>query len=100
MALLYITCRDKKEAERISRRLLEKKLVGCANMFPISSMYRWNKKIVNDAEYAIMAKTSSKNFRKAEAEIKKMHSYKIQCILRIGAKANKEYDKWLHKQID
>ena len=99
MTLIYITCRDKREAEKISRHLLEKKLVGCTNMFPISSMYWWNNKIMHDNEYAIMAKTTIKNFKKAEAEIKKMHSYEVQCILRIDAKANKEYDEWLHKQI-
>ena len=99
MVLVYITCKDRKEAEKISRHLLEKKLIGCANMFPISSMYWWNKKIVHDSEHAIMAKTTIKNFKKAESEIKKMHSYEVQCILRIDAKANKEYDEWVLKQI-
>ena len=99
MVLVYITCKDRNEAEKISRHLLEKKLIGCANMFPISSMYLWNKKIVHYSEHAIMAKTTIKNFKKAESEIKKMHSYEIQCILRIDAKANKEYDEWINKQI-
>ena len=48
MAFVYITCKDKKEARKISRFLLEKKLIACANIFPIESMYRWEGKMVDD----------------------------------------------------
>ena len=100
MTLVYVTCKDKKEAEKISSHLLGKKLIACANIFPIKSMYWWNKKIVRDTEYAIIAKTSGKNFKKAEAEIKKIHSYKIPCILEINAAANKEYEEWVDKEYN
>ena len=99
MALLYITCKDKKEAENISSRLLRKRLIACANIFPIRSMYWWKNKIVNDNENAIIAKTSDKNFKKAAAEVKKLHSYEIPCILRINAAANKEYKEWAKKKM-
>ena len=100
MVLVYITCKYEKEARKISEHLLKKKLIACANFFPIKSMYWWNDKIADDKETAILAKTSNKNFKKVEAEIKKMHSYKIPCILKIDAKANKEYDKWALKEMD
>lgn len=100
MTLLYITCKDKKEAEKISMHLLKKRLIACANIFPIKSMYRWNRKIVNSAEYAFLAKTNSKNFKKAAEEIKKIHSYDIPCILSIEAKANKEYEKWVNNGLN
>ena len=99
MALLYVICRDKKEAERISSHLLKKRLIACSNMFPIRSVYRWNQKIVNSAEYAVLAKTNNKNYKKAVDEVKKIHSYEIPCILRIEAKANKEYENWADKEM-
>ena len=99
MALLYITCRDKKEAEKISSCLLKKRLIACANIFPIRSMYWWKNKIVNNSEYLTIAKTSNKNFKKAAAEAKKLHSYEIPCILRINASANKEYNEWMNREI-
>ena len=98
MIFLYTTCKDKKEAEKISMHLLKKRLIACANMLPIKSMYWWNYKIVNDSEYAVLAKTNSKNYKKAVDEVKKIHSYKIPCILRIEARANKEYEDWLGKE--
>ena len=99
MALVYITCRDKKEAEKISSRLLKKRLIACANIFPVKSMYWWKNKIVSENENAIIAKTSNKNFKKAAAEVKKLHSYEIPCILRINAAANKEYKEWAKKEM-
>lgn len=98
MALAYITCKDRKEAEKISMHLLRKRIIACANIFPIKSMFWWKGKIADGNESVIIAKTSNKNFRNLEKEVKKIHSYKIPCILRINATANKEYDKWLKKE--
>lgn len=99
MVLVYITCKDKKEAERISLHLLRKRLIACANIFPIKSLYWWDKRIVGGRENAIIAKTNSKNFKKAAREVKKMHSYTIPCILRINAAANKDYEAWASKEM-
>ena len=99
MALLYLTCKNKNEAERISAHLLKKRLIACASIFPVKSMYRWDHKIVNENEEVIIAKTSSKNFKKAVIEIKKIHSYKIPCILRIDAAANRDYGKWANNEM-
>lgn len=99
MTLVYITCKDEKEAKTISLHLLKKRLIACANIFPIKSMYWWNKKIVNDKEIVVIAKTNNKNLKKIEYEVKKLHSYEIPCILKINANANKEYDEWAKKEM-
>ena len=99
MALAYIICRDKKEAEKISMHLLNKRMIACANIFPIRSMYWWKKKIVTEAENVIIAKTNEKKFAKVVSEVKKIHSYKIPCILKLNSIANKDYDKWAEKQM-
>ena len=98
MVLAYITCKDKKEAVKISMHLLKKRLIACSNMFPINSLYWWKDKIVNDKEFVIIAKTTEKNFKILEKEVKKIHSYEIPAILRIKADANKDYLKWVKKE--
>ena len=62
-------------------------------------MYWWNYKIANENENVIIAKTNNKNFKKAVMEIRKIHSYKIPCILKINATANKDYEKWANKEM-
>ena len=99
MALVYITCRDRKEAEKVSLHLLRKRVIACANIFPIKSMYWWNHKIVNEEENVIIAKTNEKKFKELVKQVKKVHSYKIPCILKIEATANKEYEAWVNKEI-
>ena len=99
MTLVYITCRDKKEAENISKHLLKKRVIACANIFPIKSMYWWDNKIINDNENVIIAKTLERSYKKLEKEVKKMHSYTIPCILKINATANKAYEEWAKKEI-
>lgn len=98
MILVYITCKDKKEAVKISEHLLKKRMIACSNIFPIQSMYWWNQKIVNDNEVVLLAKTTDKNYEIIKKEVKKLHSYEIPCILKIPSEANKEYEKWVKKE--
>ena len=99
MAFVYITCKDKKEAKKISRHLLEKRLIACSNIFPIESSYLWKGKIVEDKEYVILGKTIAKNYDKIKKDVKKIHSYSVPCICLLKADTNKEYGDWVNKEI-
>ena len=99
MTLVYITCKDNKEAEKISKHLLEKRLIACANLHPIRSLYWWQGKIQDDNEVVVIAKTLEKNYNKIKEEVKKMHSYDVPCILKIDAEANESYDKWVKEEV-
>lgn len=97
MSLIYITCKDKSEAKNIAKHLLEKKLIACANFFPINSMYWWEGKIHDDKEFLLLAKTTKKNASKVKKEVKKLHSYDIPCILEIDVDGNKEFIDWVDR---
>ena len=99
MTIVYITCKDDDEAVKISKHLLEKKLIACSNMHPIQSMYFWQGKIQNEKEVVIIAKTLAKNYEKIKVEVIKIHSYDVPCILKIEAEANKSYDEWVNKEV-
>ena len=99
MALIYITCSNEQEAVKISKHLLNKKLIACSNINPIRSLYMWEGKLQDEKEHAIMAKTKGKNFEKIKQEVRKIHSYKMPCILKIDAEANEEYDRWVNKEV-
>ena len=99
MILVYITCKDEKEAVKISKHLLNKKLIACSNMHPIRSMYWWNKRIQDDKEFAVIAKTKEKNYKIIKEEVSKLHSYDVPCILKINAEANESYNKWINKEV-
>jgi|TARA_B100001971_G_C17806409_1_gene341852 periplasmic divalent cation tolerance protein len=99
MTIIYITCKDEKEAVKISKHLLNKKLIACSNMHPIRSMYWWNNKIEDEKEFVIIAKTLDKSYEKIKEEVKKLHSYDVPCILKINAEASESYDKWVKESV-
>ena len=99
MILLYIPVPTEAEAKKIAHHLLEKKLIACANMFPVSSMYRWKGKIADEKEVVLLLKTEKKLAKKVEAEVKKMHPYTIPCIIQMSVKVNKEYEWWVREKV-
>jgi len=96
MIILYVTHKDEKNARKIINHLMKKKLIACANIFPIKSVYEWEGKIVDEGEIVTLLKTSNKLYSTVEKEIKKIHPYKIPCIIKIDAKANNDYEKWIN----
>ncbi len=96
---VYITNSNKKEAEKIAMRLLKKRLIACANIFPIKSIYWWKEKIERTNEWVLLAKSTESEYKHIEKEVKKIHSYSIPCIIRFKTNANKDYEKWLKGEI-
>ncbi len=96
---VYITNPSKEEAVKLARHLLEKKLIACANIFPITSVYRWEGKIAEEGEFVLIGKTFEEKFEKVKTEVEKIHPYKIPCITKIPVEPNKKYLDWLEGEI-
>lgn len=100
MIFVYSTFPNKNEAKTIGEKLIQKKLAACVNIFPINSIYYWQKKIVKDKEFGVIIKTKKENFKKIEKFILSHHSYTIPCILEIPVgKVTKKYLKWFNEAI-
>lgn len=100
MIFVYSTFPSKKEAKEIGKKLVQKKLVACVNIFPIDSIYMWEGKIVKDKECVLIIKTKKGNFKKVEKFILTNHSYDTPCILEIPVeRVTKKYLKWFNNKI-
>lgn len=97
----YITCKNKSEAKKIGRTLLEDRLCACINIFDnMNSLYWWKGKIEEANETVLIAKTTKKLFPKLSEKIKSIHSYSCPCILQIPVTdGNKAYIEWLIKNV-
>lgn len=99
--LVYITNSSKKEATKVAKHLLDKKLIVCANIFEnVTSIYLWEGKMAEETEYQLIVKTLEKHYETIIKEIEKIHSYSIPCIIKIPASANEKYFNWLKSEID
>jgi periplasmic divalent cation tolerance protein len=97
--MVYVPCKDKKEAKKIASHLLKKKLIACANMFPVSSLYRWEGKTVEDRETVLIAKSIPTKWNPIKKEITKLHSYACPCIEKINVSWNKQYADWVRGEV-
>ncbi|HIH05492.1 TPA: divalent-cation tolerance protein CutA [Candidatus Woesearchaeota archaeon] len=98
--LVYITNKDEAEARKVASHLLNKRLIACANIFPISSLYWWEGKIEDGKEAVLIGKTLPSKYAAIRKEVKKMHSYSTPCVMKIDAGANPEFSRWLCGEVE
>lgn len=95
LTLLYVPCANLDEATAIGRRLVEEKLVACANAFPATSMFWWKQRIYQGCEGILILKTTSALAKTVEQRIRKLHSYTLPAILKFRVEANKDFEAWV-----
>ena len=97
----YITAPNKKEAGRIAKKLLNKRLIACANVIDkVNSYFVWKSKIQNSKEIIICGKTTLKNQKKIIKVVKSIHSYSVPCIIFFDIKnGNKDFLKWIEQSV-
>jgi periplasmic divalent cation tolerance protein len=90
-----------KHAHKISKDLLEIRLVACVNIIDkVDSMFRWNNKIVLEREVIMIIKTIKSNDEKLKTYILNNHPYDNPelIFLPIDSGLN-NYLKWIEKEV-
>lgn len=100
IALVYVTVKDKDEALKISKTLLAKKLIACANIFDnTTSIYEWNGELCEENEVVMILKTMDKLFESLKDEILSLHSYENPAIVKLGVNdASEKFASWVEAQ--
>ena len=80
-SMVYVTVKEMSEASKIARHLVERRLIACANMFTIRSVYPWWGKVEEGDEVAMIMKTRSSLVDEVIKEVRKVHSYEVPCIV-------------------
>ena len=104
MILVYITCEDKIEAEKIGKHLLNKRLVACVNIIDsVHSMYFWpprKNRIEEASEAILLCKTLESKWNALEKHVLKLHSYSNPMIYAIPISCvTKKYYDWLTSEL-
>jgi len=101
VCVLYSTFPNRAEAEKIAGVLLENNLIACANLFDgVTSLYRWEGKVCNDAEVIMIAKTSADKRDAAISTLTEAHSYDCPCVTSWPITAgNAEYLTWVQGEV-
>lgn len=98
---IQTTAPTKKEARKIAKSLLKKRICACIQIHKITSLYEWQGKICNEKEYLLQIKTHKKHFKTIALFIGKIHSYDTPQIISLPLESiSEKYQKWLDKSIN
>ena len=98
---VYAVFASADEAERIGRQMVEERLAACVNILPKArSIYRWEGKLEESAEWLLLIKSRRDLFTALRAEIQRMHTYEVPEVIAIPVVDGSEaYLEWLDAQL-
>jgi periplasmic divalent cation tolerance protein len=79
---VFITTPDRETATGLAERLVSARLAACANIFPVGSIYRWERDVVREEEHALLLKIMSQDFQLVQEAVLRTHPHKVPCIVR------------------
>jgi periplasmic divalent cation tolerance protein len=96
--VVLVTCATRREGLHIARRLVERRLAACVNVFetPVRSVYRWKGKIEQGSEFLVLIKSSEERLAALQAEVERLHSYDIPEFIALPiVGGSRSYLSWL-----
>jgi len=99
--MVFATFSNIDEARKISKILLDDKVVACTNLIQgVSSHFWWRGSINNAKETLLIAKTEQTCFNRVESIIKKIHSYEVPEIIAVPIlQGHEPYFKWISESV-
>ena len=99
--VILITCKDKKEAVKISARLVKDKLAACVNIIEgVQSLFWWEKKVESACEVLLVAKSKRSLITRVVRTVKSLHSYQVPEVIALPIIAgNRDYLNWIDESV-
>jgi periplasmic divalent cation tolerance protein len=98
--MVLTTLPSRSSAEKISRLLIQSRLVACAQVGqPIVSHYRWKSRTHKSREIPLSLKTRRRLYKRLEKQLLDLHPYKVPQIIAVsGQSAYRAYLKWVKSE--
>lgn len=95
--VVFITAKNVREANQISTKLIEGKLVACVNIIKgVNSIFRWKGKVDQAKEVLLILKSKKSCLPKIVKKVKKYHSYDVPEIIALPIiGGSKDYLNWV-----
>lgn len=98
---IYTTFPSRETALSVAKRMIEKKMVVCANIREHDAIYSWDKRMFEEKEYGALFKTRQDKWKKSKAYILKKHPYDTPVVLKLKINdCNPEFEKWIDESLD
>ncbi len=95
---IFTTTASREEARKIARTLVERKLVACAQIAEVESIFSWKGAVQQEREFRLLLKTTEHRYQAVEAVIRELHSYELPAIFAVKVEpAYAPYANWVHE---
>lgn len=100
LLLVMTTAATRDDARRIGLALVERRLVACAQLSDIESLYRWQGRLEQSPECRLVLKTTVESYAAVEAAIRELHPYELPAIHAMPVtQAYGPYADWVREEI-
>ena len=93
-----ITCGSSDEAAAIADALVAERLVACAHVAPIASVYEWQGVVEHDDEVLLTAITRLERCAAVVDRVASLHSYDLPSITWVAIAGSPAYLAWVDEQ--
>jgi periplasmic divalent cation tolerance protein len=97
LLIVQSTFASEEDAVRVTRALVEERLIGCANLVPgVRSIYRWEGKVADEREVLAIMKTRKQDWTALLSRLHELHPYDTpECVAVRMAAGAPRYLEWL-----
>ena len=97
IALVRTTFGDRARAEQVARALIDERLVACATLEQVHSIYRWQGTVEQADEAAVLFKARPEDAYDLLARITELHDYDVPVIEYWTVDANPPAKDWVNE---
>jgi periplasmic divalent cation tolerance protein len=97
--VVMTTAESEDDAKSLARRLVEQRLVACAQITPIRSVFRWEGQVDEAEECLLLLKTADEVYGALEAYLLEHHPYDLPEIVKVPVSGGSgAYLQWMTDQ--
>ena len=99
---VLITCGSRREAAKIARALVDRRLAACVNILStaVESMYRWKGRTESAKEFLLVIKSTRRRFAALRHEVERLHTYEVPEIIALPiSNGSPKYLRWLAESV-
>ena len=102
VSVVLATVPDLEVGRQLARTLLDERLIACANVVPgVTSLYRWQGRVHEDAECLVVMKTRTELVPRLVERVPALHPYELPEVLALRVMDGlPAYCRWVMDETD
>lgn len=102
ISVVLVTAPEESAAEELARRLLDDRLVACANIVPrLTSLYWWKGELERSQETLIILKARREDVDAIVERVRELHPYEVPEVIAMDIVAGLEdYLSWVRTETE